>query len=99
MKLEAVLRLAEVTSMIEACKEIDGNTQWYVFGSVLNDTASPSDIDVLCITSDTATLRQVRARCSDLLLNAPVHLRVLTECQEQALSFIERTGAFDISPL
>lgn len=85
--------------MIEACREIDGNTQWYVFGSVLENQASPSDIDVLCISSDTSTLRQVRSRCADLLFNAPVHLRVLTEHQEQALKFIERTGALDIGQI
>ncbi|WP_419906883.1 nucleotidyltransferase domain-containing protein [Hoeflea sp.] len=83
--------------MIEACREIDGNTLWYVFGSVLQNQASPSDIDVLCISSDTSTLRKVRSRCADFLLNAPIHLRILTERQEQALEFIERTGAVNIS--
>ena len=83
--------------MIEACKEVDGDIRWYVFGSVLQNQQSPSDIDILCISPDPQTCCRVRSRCADFLLNAPIHLRLLTNQQEQALKFIERTDALDLA--
>ncbi|MFT6073854.1 MAG: hypothetical protein ACJAZ1_000765 [Yoonia sp.] len=39
---------------------------------------------------------QVHSKCADFLLNAPIHLRVLTQHQERALNFIKKTGALEI---
>lgn len=85
--------------MIKVCRDIEGGTQWFVFGSVLHNQPSPSDIDLLCISVDDSACSQVHSYCEDFLLNAPIHLRVLTQRQEQALRFIKRTGALEIGQI
>ncbi|WP_407696690.1 nucleotidyltransferase domain-containing protein [Sneathiella aquimaris] len=77
--------------MIDDCQSLRQNLNWYVFGSVIRNIESPSDIDILCVVKDQKTMRLVKERCEKHLLCAPIHLRLLTEKDEEALHFLEKT--------
>jgi predicted nucleotidyltransferase len=53
-------------------------TEWYLFGSVDRDEASPSDIDLLILCTDATQADALRQAIDPDLYGIPLHLSLMT---------------------
>jgi hypothetical protein len=73
-------------------------TKWYLFGSVLKDAESAKDIDLAGLGQASNDLAIVRSELASLCLAMPLHLFLLTECEDRQLNFIAEQGCKEIHP-
>jgi hypothetical protein len=71
---------------------------WYLFGSTLRAFENAADIDVLvlCDTDDSVALvrHELREACQRL----PLHLFLITRCEEAELDFLASEGCVQVYP-
>lgn len=65
----------------------------YLFGSLLSDRGSISDIDVLIVYDSEEGLAAVKSQLEALALCAPLDLFFMSQGEERFLNFIERERA------
>ena len=88
-----------LNSIISDLREAAGLTsslapdaRWYIFGSMLNDPKSASDIDVLIIYRPGTNTLKLREALSPLCVRMPVHLLLLSTDEEGELDFVKAEG-------
>lgn len=73
-------------------------SSWYLFGSVLEDCAAPSDIDILIIYDNPSTPSQIRENIENLVLIRPIHLIFMTLEEELETNFIASQRCIQFHP-
>lgn len=91
-----VKNLVEVKSILLS-KQV--KSEFFVFGSILNKGALPSDIDLLVIYQGENDPNTIRHELKPLCMNYPVDLTFMTDSEELELNFIIRTQAINIDEI
>lgn len=65
----------------------------YLFGSVLTDQPTISDVDVLVVYDSEDAIAEVKAHLSTLELFVPLDVLFMSSSEERHLNFVEEQGA------
>jgi predicted nucleotidyltransferase len=96
LSVSDLLREFGVMAMIAECRAKGCIAEWFVFGSASRGVDLPSDIDVLCVVKSDGEIERISSICSYYLMQAPIHLRLLSEKDEVQLAFIRRSNAISV---
>lgn len=91
MILDDDVYFAGVSEMLEACRDLDLEADWYIFGSAARGDEMPADIDVLCVVDSYEVGRAIKRAVDVFLLGNPIDLRILSRVDEAELDFIRTT--------
>ena len=67
-----------------------GATKWYIFGSASRSRKYAADIDLLVICANDEVADHLRSIFSRYNFHRPMDLSILTEQEEEEISFVER---------
>lgn len=68
----------------------------YLFGSLLSDSYSISDVDILVVYEMESELVEIKTRLLDLEIQAPLDVICMTSREERYLRFVERQKAVPV---
>lgn len=77
---------------------LSSDAAWYIFGSSRDSFNDALDIDILILCTDDASTCILRRELQSMCLKFPLHLFLLTRCEEAELKFIEQQGCRMIYP-
>jgi hypothetical protein len=77
----------------ELCRGLDGDIEWYIFGSATHEGSCPLDVDLLAVADDPITIIGIRRMTSRLLCANPIDLTIMSRGEENELGFIEEVRA------
>jgi predicted nucleotidyltransferase len=72
-------------------------TEFYLFGSVLNNKMNPEDIDLLVIYNKEEDIPLIKDAMKDLTSNYPLDITFLNRSEEKQFDFINMQNAMRIS--
>ena len=72
------------------------NTEFYVFGSILNKEIISSDVDLLVIYQKKHDPVSIRSKLNEFCRKYPVDLTFMTVIEELEFNFVKRTKAINI---
>lgn len=95
---DAIETIKSIARKVDA--ENDGlDCLWYLFGSVLHGSDTPSDVDVAIVCPTQENVQLVRGYIAELLRELPTaHLTLMCSEEEKEFGFIARAGAQQIHP-
>ncbi len=97
MELGLILPYLVEAKSILLSKQV--KSEFFVFGSILNKNALPSDIDLLVIYQSDNDPNTIRHELKSLCIKYPIDLTFMTVSEELELSFIMRTQAINIDSM
>lgn len=65
----------------------------FLFGSILSEQSTISDVDVLVLYESEALLPEVKSRLAALGMSMPIDVMFMTFTEEQYLDFVKQQGA------
>lgn len=65
------------------------DVEWYIFGSLLRVPQQAIDIDILIIYRSDDAAEIIRTELREIAIRFPIHLLLLSECEEAELQFVD----------
>ena len=89
--------LGAIRDLAQRTNVFAGEARWYLFGSAKSSRSDIADIDLLVIC-DTSQMADAVRRLVDLdSLSRPIHLSILTQAEQDEVSFVERQNCTRIA--
>lgn len=73
------------------------SSRWYLFGSITTAKRPVEDIDLLVVCDADRDCESVRAELASICLRFPIHLLLMTPCEEEEVKFIQSEKAREVA--
>ena len=74
-------------------------SRWFLSGSITTTKRPVGDIDLLVVCMTNADCTTVRAELAPISAQFPIHLLLMTPCEEAEVKFIHAESAVEIAPV